>query len=86
MPAEPVALFDVNLFNFLEPIAAEGLAAGIAPVNQGIEIAQQDNFMDVFDNLDANSLFENFLAGPIEEDILANLDFLDFDNDLSFAF
>ena len=75
LPAEPIALFDANLFDFLEPIAAEGLAAGIAP-----ETAPQ-NFMDVFDDLQPSALFGNFLAAPFEADFLDNIDFLE--NDLS---
>ena len=61
-----------------EPIAlfdAKGLAAGIAP-----EAAPQ-NFMDVFDNLQPNALFENFLAATFEADFFDNFDFLE--NDLS---
>jgi hypothetical protein len=45
------------------------------------EPAEQNNFMDVFDNLEPNELFENILTGPIEADFFENLDFLE--NDLS---
>ena len=81
---EPVAQLELNFLDLLEPIAAEGLEAGM-PVVQGAETAQEIDFGDVFDNLDQNALFGDILNAPIEAGFFDNLDLNILDQQISFG-